>query len=289
MNFRNRYSVGSNGKASLSKRNCDDTNGAHDRNGASAGMDRLRARLKDLQIRLYAERQRSVLVCLQGMDSAGKDGVIRHVFSAMNPMGCRVTSFKQPSTVEKAHDFLWRYHAALPERGWVGIFNRSHYESAVVERVQNLIDEKTCRQRFEEINDFERMLSRNGTTVLKFFLHISKDEQLSRFKARLDDPLKRWKISETDYLQRELWDANMAAYDDALKHSSTADAPWYIIPSNHKWYRDLAIAEIVTGTMDDMAISVPEPSVVIEDIRRRYHEAERKSKADAQAGNGAKS
>jgi PPK2 family polyphosphate:nucleotide phosphotransferase len=277
MNFRDRLSVGTNGKASLSKRDPDDANGIADRTAAGARMDLLRDRLKDLQIRLYSERQRSVLVCLQGMDSAGKDGVIRHVFSAMNPMGCRVTSFKQPSTVEKAHDFLWRYHAALPERGWVGIFNRSHYESAVVERVQNLIDEKTCRERFEEINMFERMLTRNGTTILKFFLHISKDEQLARFKARLDDPLKRWKISESDYLQRELWDANMAAYEDALKHTSTAHAPWYIIPSNRKWYRDLAVGEIVTAAMDDMAISVPAPTVDIDDIRRRYHEAERKA------------
>ena len=161
-----------------------------------------RERMRSLQAALYAERKRAVLVCLQGMDGAGKDSVINNVFSAINPMGCRVTSFKAPTELERAHDFLWRHHQAAPEAGMVALFNRSHYEAVVVERVEKIIDVETCKARFVEINDFERMLSNAGTTVIKFYLHISKDEQLTRFKARLDDPLKLWKISAADFEQR---------------------------------------------------------------------------------------
>ena len=288
MSIRSRHAITPGAKVGLNDIDPNETNGFDGRGAVEARMVQIPDLLREQQTKLYAERQRAVLVCLQGMDSAGKDGVIRHVFSAMNPMGCRVTSFKQPAAQEKAHDFLWRYHAAVPEKGWVGIFNRSHYESAVVERVQKLIDRAACSRRFAQINDFERMMVENGTTILKFFLHISKDEQLARFKARLDDPLKRWKISEADYQQRELWEDHMAAYADAISKTSTAVAPWYIIPSNHKWFRDFAIGEIVTETLEDLAIAVPKPSVDIDDIRRRYHEAERAARSDRTPPNNRK-
>ena len=278
MNFCNRYRVAPGSKIELHGINPDDTNGIEDRAAVEARMAELHGRLGELQTKLYAERQRAVLVCLQGMDSAGKDGVIRHVFSAMNPMGCRVTSFKQPTAQEQAHDFLWRYHAVMPEKGWVGIFNRSHYESAVVESVQKLIDQETCQKRYTQIDDFERMLTGAGTTILKFFLHISKGEQLARFKARLDDPMKRWKNSEADYRQREVWHEHMAAYGSAISQTSTARAPWHVIPSNHKWFRDLALGEILVSALEELAISDPKPTVDIEAIRRRYHEAERAAK-----------
>ena len=274
MSFRNRYRIAPGSKIALHDVYPDDTNGFQNRLAVEARMAELHGRLSELQTKLYAEHRRAVLVCLQGMDSAGKDGVITHVFSSMNPMGCRVTSFKQPTGLEQAHDFLWRHHAAVPERGWVGVFNRSHYEAAIVESVLKLIDQEACKKRYAEINDFERMLTGAGTTVLKFFLHISKEEQLARFKARLDDPMKRWKISEADYRQREVWDEHMAAYSSAISHTSTAHAPWHVIPSNHKWFRDLAVSEILASAFDELAISDPKPSVDIEAIRRRYHQAE---------------
>jgi PPK2 family polyphosphate:nucleotide phosphotransferase len=248
------------------------------REAVEVRLRQLRGDLKEVQTRLYAERKRSVLICLQGMDSAGKDGVINNVLSAMNPQGCRVASFKQPNATEKAHDVLWRYHQAMPEHGWVQTFNRSHYESVVADRVQGIVDVPICKQRYNDINAFEDMLVRSGTVFIKLFLHISKAEQLARFKARLDDPLKRWKISESDYLQRALWDENMAGYQDAISQTSTAAAPWYVIPSNRKWFRDLATAEIVTATLTALEIAVPEPTVNIDDIRRRYHEEVRAQK-----------
>ena len=234
--------------------------------------------MRSLQAALYAERKRAVLVCLQGMDGAGKDSVINNVFSAINPMGCRVTSFKAPTELERAHDFLWRHHQAAPEAGMVALFNRSHYEAVVVERVEKIIDVETCKARFVEINDFERMLSNAGTTVIKFYLHISKDEQLTRFKARLDDPLKLWKISAADFEQRAKWDDNLAAYADAVAHTSTATAPWYIIPSNRKWYRDLVISEIVTGTLENLAITPPKPTSDIDKLRQYLKHAEHAAK-----------
>lgn len=272
MDSRHRFRIAPDARIKLAQID-PDQNGGHDsREAAAELLVSLRHSLAELQTRLYAERKRSVLICLQGMDSAGKDGVINHVLSAMNPLGCRVTSFKQPTPQEKAHDFLWRYHAALPEHGWVQIFNRSHYESVVADRVQGMLDPAAAKRRCLEINAFEEMLTRSGTVIIKLFIHISKAEQLVRFKARLDDPLKRWKISESDYLQRAKWDENMTAYGDAISQTSTAIAPWYVIPSNRKWFRDLACAEIVTGIIEDMAIALPTPTVDIEQILKRYHQ-----------------
>lgn len=275
MELRNRLRVAPNARIKLADIEPDQNGGLEGRDASADRLEVLRQSLKELQTRLYAERKRSVLICLQGMDSAGKDGVINHVFSAMNPLGCRVASFKQPTAQEKAHDFLWRFHTVVPDHGWVQIFNRSHYEAVVADRVQHVIDEAACKARYGEIRAFEDLLARSGTTIIKLFLHISKEEQLARFKARLDDPMKRWKISNSDYEQRGLWDEYMVAYENALSHTSTAAAPWYIIPSNRKWFRDLAAAEIVTATLNDLAIALPQPTVDLDDIRRRYHNAER--------------
>ncbi len=203
----------------------------------------------------------------------GKDGVVRHVVGSMNPQSCRVISFKQPSPEELAHDYLWRVERQAPRRGEVVVFNRSHYEDVLIVRVHGLVAEDVWSKRYEQINDFERRLAANGTHILKFFLHISKEEQLKRFERRLDDPARQWKISEADYSEREYWTQYEAAYEDVLGRCSTADAPWFVIPSDHKWLRDLAISQIIVETMDELGIEVPKPAVDIDEIRKKYHAA----------------
>jgi PPK2 family polyphosphate:nucleotide phosphotransferase len=220
--------------------------------------ENLRA-LETLQYRLFAEGERSLLIVLQGIDTAGKDGTFRHVFTAFNPMGCQVTAFKAPSAEEKAHDYLWRVHNACPARGQVVVFNRSHYEDVLIVRVRGWTSEKVIRRRYEEINRFERHLHDNGTRVIKFFLYIDKDEQKERFQARLDDPEKSWKFSAGDIAEREHWDAYLEAFSLALGECSTRIAPWYLIPANKKWFRDLAVAEIVRATLEDMDPHPPPP------------------------------
>jgi PPK2 family polyphosphate:nucleotide phosphotransferase len=232
-------------------------------------------RIDELQYLLYADASKSLLIVLQGLDAAGKDGVIRHLFSGMNPQGTSVRSFKQPTPREVAHDFLWRVHSAAPGRGDVVIFNRSHYEDVVVSRVHKLVPRSVWSKRYELINDFEAMLAANGTTILKFYLHISPEEQLERFRRRLEDPARRWKISESDYSERELWPKYRDAYEEALERTSTDQAPWYVIPSDHKWFRNLAISKIVAGAMRSMKLTPPPTHVDIEDIWRRFHRAER--------------
>jgi len=236
-----------------------------------------RQRLDDLQYRLYAERKSSMLICLQAPDAAGKDGVVRHVIATMNPQGCRVASFKQPSAEEQAHDFLWRIERQCPERGEVVIFNRSQYEDVLIVRVHDLVPKKVWSRRYEQINEFERRLAAGGTHILKFFLNISKDEQLRRFGQRLDDPARQWKISDGDYAEREYWADYQEAYEAALTQCSTEDAPWYVIPSDHKWFRDLAISRILVETMEKMDIEMPKPTVDLAAIRRKYHEAAQKA------------
>lgn len=226
-----------------------------------------------LQYQLYAEGKRSLLIVLQGPDAGGKDGVIRHVIASMNPQGCRVVGFKQPSAEENSHDFLWRIERQTPKKGEIVVFNRSHYEDVLIVRVHDLVPEEVWSGRYSQINDFERHLVANGTHILKFFLHISKEEQLERFKDRLDDPTRHWKISEGDYSERKYWDAYQTAYEDALSRCSTADAPWFVIPSDHKWFRNLAISQIIADTMENLGIQMPEPTVDIDDIRKKYHEA----------------
>ena len=235
-------------------------------------------RLGKLQYLLYADGSKSLLVVLQALDAAGKDGVIRHVFTGMNPQGTSVFGFKQPSREEAAHDFLWRAHMRAPGKGEVVVFNRSYFEDVLVVRVHKLVPQSVWSKRFELINDFETTLSRNGTTILKFFLHISPEEQLLRFKQRLDDPSRHWKISESDYSERELWPQYIEAYEDAMAVTSTKRAPWYVIPANHKWFRNLAISQIIADTMDGMGLQLPPTRVNIADIRRKYHAAEREAK-----------
>ncbi len=231
-----------------------------------------RERIADGHLRLYAARRQSLLIVLQGLDTAGKDSVVTHLFRSVSPLGCVATSFKLPSTEEQAHDFLWRAHKATPPRGFIAIFNRSYYEGVLVERVHDLIGKKELRRRYRQINDFERLLAETGTTIIKFFLHISPEEQLRRFKERLENPAKQWKISEADYKERDYWDDYMQAYEDALEECSTTSAPWYVIPSDHKWFRDLAASQIVADTFDQMHIAKPEPSVDLDKIRELYHQ-----------------
>jgi PPK2 family polyphosphate:nucleotide phosphotransferase len=230
-------------------------------------------KLRDLQELLYADGGKSLLICLQGMDTAGKDGTINHIFAAMNPQGCRVVGFKQPSATELAHDFLWRIHQASPRNGEVAIFNRSHYEDVLVVRVHNLVPQAVWSQRYHRINEFEKGLVEHNTHIIKFFLHISREEQLKRFKERLDDPTKQWKISEADYKERDYWDDYTAAYEDVLSRCSTEEAPWFVIPADHKWFRNLAVARIVVEYMEGLNMKRPEPKVDLEHIRREYHAA----------------
>ena len=231
-------------------------------------------KLHDLQYLMYAEGRRSLLICLQGRDAAGKDGTINHVLGAMNPQGCTVTGFKVPSKEEAAHDFMWRYHKATPGKGQVAIFNRSHYEDVLVVRVHDLVAKKIWSKRYEHINNFEKLLHDNGTHILKFYLHIDREEQLRRFKQRIDDPARHWKISEGDYAERPFWDAYTAAFEDLLGKCSTAHAPWFVIPSNHKWFRNLAISKIVVETLEKLGMQFPAPTVSIDEIREKYHQAE---------------
>jgi PPK2 family polyphosphate:nucleotide phosphotransferase len=243
------------------------------KSSAHSTIRKLQQRMDALQFRLYAEGRRSLLICLQALDAGGKDGVIRHVVSSMSPQGCRVVGFKQPSAEELAHDFLWRIECATPKRGEAVIFNRSHYEDVLVVRVHDLVPKQVWSQRYDQINDFERRLAANGTRILKFFLHIGKEEQLKRFKDRLDDPERRWKISEADYTEREYWDAYEAAYEDAIGKCSTDEAPWYVIPSDRKWFRDLAISTIIVDALEKLGLELPPPGVDIDTIRREYHQA----------------
>ena len=228
-------------------------------------------RLTRLQYLLYADGRQSLLVVVQALDAGGKDGVIRRLFTGMNPQGVAVTAFKQPNNVELAHDFLWRAHLAAPAKGMVGVFNRSHYEDVLVVRVHELVPPEVWSQRFDLINDFEKTLAHGGTRVLKFFLHISPEEQLERFRDRLEDPMRRWKISDSDYTERDRWPQYAAAYEEALEKTSTAHAPWYVIPANRKWFRDLAISRIVVDTMDAMGLKLPPVKVDLNAIRARYH------------------
>jgi PPK2 family polyphosphate:nucleotide phosphotransferase len=222
-------------------------------------------RIADLQERLYAEETQSLLVVLQGIDAAGKDGTVKHVLRGTNPAGVRVYSFKEPSNDELAHDFLWRYHQATPANGMIHVFNRSHYEDVLVVRVKDLAPEELWRSRFDSINDFERMLVREGTTIVKFLLHISKDEQLEKFRERLERTDKYWKWSDNDIKERERWDDYQRAYEEAVSATSTAWAPWYVVPADHRWFRNYVIARVLAGTLQAMDPRFPAPP---EDVKR---------------------
>jgi PPK2 family polyphosphate:nucleotide phosphotransferase len=216
-------------------------------------------KLRELQRVLWAEGKHALLIVLQAMDAGGKDGTIRHVFRGVNPQGCQVTSFKVPTKEELAHDYLWRIHKATPRRGYIGIFNRSHYEDVLVVRVHNFVPKEVWQQRYEQINHFEKLLADSGTTILKFFLHISKEEQKERFEARLADPAKNWKFSMGDVEERAYWDDYQRAFEVALSRCSTPWAPWYVIPANHKWYRNLAISRVIVGALENLDMQYPPP------------------------------
>jgi PPK2 family polyphosphate:nucleotide phosphotransferase len=245
-----------------------------DQASALVHIDKYTQRLRELQYLLYAEGKRSLLIILQAMDAGGKDGTINHVLGNMNPQGARVYGFKTPSVEEAAHDFLWRIHQAAPHRGQVAIFNRSHYEDVLISRVHNFVPKKVWSKRYGLINDFEKNLVESGTHILKFYLHISKDEQLRRFKQRIDDPTRHWKISESDYQEREYWDDYTKAFEDALSNCSTSHAPWFIIPANHKWFRNLAVSQIVVETLESLKMEFPKPTVDINEVKEKYHKAE---------------
>jgi PPK2 family polyphosphate:nucleotide phosphotransferase len=224
-------------------------------------------RLASLQERLYAEHKHAVLIVLQGIDAAGKDGTIRVLAGAFNPQGTPVTSFKVPTPLEASHDFLWRVHTAVPAEGEIGIFNRSHYEQVLIVRVHNLEPEVVWRRHYAEIRDWERMLTNQGVTIVKFFLAIDKDEQRLRFQSRIDDPAKRWKFNTADLAERKLWDQYLAAFTDMLAETSTDYAPWYLIPANRNWLRNVAVSEIVADIIDDLKPQYPEPENGIEKIK----------------------
>jgi PPK2 family polyphosphate:nucleotide phosphotransferase len=244
-----------------------------DPNAASAAIAKNVQRLHDLQGLLYADHRRSALVCLQGLDAAGKDGTIEHVFSAVNPQGVDVSQFKVPTPQEQSHDFLWRIHQRTPRAGQIAIFNRSHYEDVLVARVHGTMPKSVWSRRYDRINEFEENLVDGGTAILKFYLHISPEEQLRRFEARLTDPRRTWKISEADYAERKFWPAYVEAYEDIFRKTSTKHAPWYIVPANHKWFRNLAVAAIIVQALESLGLSLPKPSVDLEAIARKYHSA----------------
>ena len=274
MNLAKRLKVEPGSKVKLSDID-PDFHGAHkSEDEAKAELQHNLNRITELQRKLYADRRHCLLIVLQGIDGAGKDGTCWHVVSAMDPQGVSVTGFKQPSAEERDHDFLWRVHPHAPGFGQVAVFNRSHYEDVLVVRVHDLVPKHVWKQRYDFINDWERLLvDEKNTTILKFFLYISKEEQLSRFKDRLDDPARQWKISDSDYSERKLWDKYIDAFETAISKCSTKHAPWFVIPANHKWFRNLAVSEIVVRAMEDMNLSLPKPTVDLQQIRKLYHYA----------------
>jgi PPK2 family polyphosphate:nucleotide phosphotransferase len=227
----------------------------------------LNEQLEELQELLYAEHKHKVLIVLQAMDTGGKDGTIRHVFEGVNPQGVRVAGFKVPTPEELDHDFLWRVHKQTPGRGEIVIFNRSHYEDVLVVRVRNLAPKQVWSKRYDHINSFERALADEGTTILKFFLHIDLDEQRERLQARLDEPNKRWKFNPADLEERKLWPEYTRAYEDAIARTSTEWAPWYIVPANRKWYRNLVVGTVITETLAGLDMRYPEPGFDPADIK----------------------
>jgi len=278
MDYRKHFLVKPGSRVRLAKIDPAYTDRHQSRDEASPEIRRQVERMGRLQYLLYADASQSLLVVLQGLDAAGKDGVIRHLFSGMNPQGTSVSGFRQPSREELAHDFLWRVHLRAPGRGEVVIYNRSHYEDVLVSRVHKLVGRSIWSKRYDLINDFEQMLGENRTRILKFYLHVSPEEQLARFKVRLDDPARHWKISESDYAERALWPQYIEAYEDAIEKTSTKWAPWYVIPANHKWFRDLAISQIIADTMKDMGLQTPPPQIHLAELRRKYHAAERQAR-----------
>jgi PPK2 family polyphosphate:nucleotide phosphotransferase len=256
------YQVRPGSKLSLSHLDPDDTGDykktEQGKEKAKTATKKLIGKLSELQERLYANSNRALLIVLQGMDTSGKDGTIKHVMSGINPQGCKVVTFKTPSAEELGHDFLWRVHQKAPAKGQIGIFNRSHYEDVLITRVHGLISEKVVKQRFDQIIEFEELLSESGTMILKFFLHISKDEQKKRLEERINNPEKRWKFNEGDIEERKFWGNYIESFEAMMAATSTEQAPWYIVPANRKWYRNLVIAEHFVHALDSMKLKTPQ-------------------------------
>jgi PPK2 family polyphosphate:nucleotide phosphotransferase len=237
-----------------------------DKGDSAEALEKLNRELETLQELLFAEHKHKILVVLQAMDTGGKDGTIRHVFEGVNPQGVRVANFKVPTPEELDHDYLWRVHQQVPSKGEIVIFNRSHYEDVLVVRVHNLVPEAVWSRRYAQINDFERQLYEEGTTILKFYLHIDLDEQKKRLQARLDDPTKRWKFRVGDLMERKLWREYQQAYEEALSKTSTQWAPWYIVPANRKWYRNLVIASLIVDTLKGFKMDYPQPEEILDEV-----------------------
>jgi len=251
----------------LSRIDPDDTDGFKDKQAAEKALSKNIARLQKLQYLLYAENRRALLIVLQAMDAGGKDGTIRHVMGGLNPQGCSVTSFKAPTEEEREHGFLWRIHKQVPARGDIGIFNRSHYEDVLVARVRKLVPRSVWEKRYDQINAFEKTLAGNDVVILKFMLHISKDEQRRRLEERIENPRKRWKIAPSDFEDRKLWDEYQKAYEAALSRCNHAWAPWFVIPANRKWFRNLAVSEIIVDTLQSLDMKLPRPKVDFSKLR----------------------
>ncbi len=262
-----RYLVKPGDKIDLNKRDPNDTRSFKGtKEEGKEELLRLNARLEELQEMLYAEHKHKVLIVLQAMDAGGKDGTIRHVFEGVNPQGVKVTSFKVPTSKELDHDYLWRIHKHTPGKGEIVIFNRSHYEDVLVVRVHEFVPKSVWRRRYKHIRDFERILAEEGTTILKFFLHINREEQKERFRARLETPHKQWKFSKGDLEERKLWDNYMSAFQDALSKTSADWAPWYIVPANRKWYRNLVISRIIIEKLESLNMQYPQPEENLDSV-----------------------
>ncbi len=248
-------------KVRLAKISSSDTGGYKTEEAAKAILAKHRGHLADLQDLFYASQSKALLIVLQGMDTAGKDGTISHIFSGVNPQGCDVASFKVPTPLEARHDFLWRAHAQVPPRGMIGIFNRSHYEDVLSPYVHKVISRDIAHRHLDDINEFESMLADNDVLILKFYLHISRDEQTRRLQSRIDDAQKHWKLSEADLHERKFWPQYMDSYNEILSTTSHKHAPWFVIPSDNKWYRNIAISTIIVDAMQSLKLKYPKPTV----------------------------
>lgn len=253
-------------QAKLAARDPGDRLGLDDKTAGLARLDEVVTRIGVLHNRLWAEARRSVLLVLQGLDASGKDGTLRHVLTGVNPQGCRVVSFKQPTSTELAHDYLWRVHIACPARGEIGAFNRSHYEDVTVVRVRGLVSKEVWSKRYRQIREFERLLTDEGTTIVKVFLNLSKDEQARRLQERIDDPEKSWKFSRADLDDRAHWNEYVQAYEEAISETSTEWAPWYVVPADHNWVRNLAVAELLARALEELDPELPAPEPGLEEI-----------------------
>jgi PPK2 family polyphosphate:nucleotide phosphotransferase len=261
MKIKSPYLVKPHTKVRLTKISSSDTGDFKSEEAAKSVLVKHREQLANLQDVFYASQTKALLIVLQGMDTAGKDGTISHIFSGVNPQGCDVAQFKVPTPLEARHDFLWRVHAQVPPRGMIGIFNRSHYEDVLSPRVHKLISSDTANRRLDDINEFESFLADNDVLILKFYLHISRDEQTRRLQSRIDDKKKHWKLSDADIHERQFWPRYMEAYNDVLSSTSRKHAPWFVIPCDNKWYRNVAISAIIVDLLESLKLKYPEPTV----------------------------